>query len=422
MFKKILHNNFFKKEIVILFFFYLTLIVSFIFGENSTGGALLDYRNQKEVSEQFSLNFFNTLNEYDNFGTRHSPVLIIILGLFEKLDFSDYIIRLIHLHFCLLLPFFFYKCLEIRFSKIDKNIFFLLTFLIFLSPTFRSLAIWPDSRLIGLLFFTLGIFFYLKFLDKKDFNYVILNTLFVACSAYFSPNFSVFSIYFIINFIIYYQFKSKEIFLTFLLNSILALPAFYFIFYMEVNFLSISGAVGIVANEKNFFNNISNDILITFSLIFFYILPFILAKIIYIKNPLNIKNVIISILIFSICVINFNYNVTYTGGGIFFRFSNIIFDNNYFFYIISFISILTCCSFLTNSKFNILIFFLILLNNPQYTIYHKYFDPLLLILFFTIFDIKLQMNKIILNKNYLIVFFYFLSFLIMSNFKYLWKI
>ena len=81
--------------------------------------------------------------------------------------------------------------------------------------------------------------------------------------------FSVFSIYFIINFIIYYQFKSKEIFLTFLLNSILALPAFYFIFYMEVNFLSISGAVGIDANEKNFFNNISNDILITFSLIFF---------------------------------------------------------------------------------------------------------------------------------------------------------
>ena len=107
MFKKILHNNFFKKEIVILFFFYLTLIVSFIFGENSTGGALLDYRNQKEVSEQFSLNFFNTLNEYDNFGTRHSPVLIIILGLFEKLDFSDYIIRLIHLHFLSFTTIFF---------------------------------------------------------------------------------------------------------------------------------------------------------------------------------------------------------------------------------------------------------------------------------------------------------------------------
>ena len=32
-----------------------------------------------------------------------------------------------------------------------------------------------------------------------EFHCVILNTLFVACSAYFSPNFSVFSIYFIIN-------------------------------------------------------------------------------------------------------------------------------------------------------------------------------------------------------------------------------
>ena len=115
MFKKILDNNFFNREIVILFLLYLGLIIGFILGENSTGGAILDYLNQKKVSEQFSLNFFNTLNQYDNFATRHSPILIIILGIFEKFNIPDHIIRLIHLHFCLLLPFFFYFCLEIKF-------------------------------------------------------------------------------------------------------------------------------------------------------------------------------------------------------------------------------------------------------------------------------------------------------------------
>jgi len=422
MFKKLLHNNFFNKEIVILFILYLSLIISFIYGENSTGGALLDYMNQKKASEQFSLNFFDTLNQYDNFSTRHSPILIIILGFFEKFNFSDYIIRLIYLHFCLLLPFFFYECLKIKFSRDHKNICFLITFLIFLSPTFRSLTIWPDSRVIGLLFFTLSIFFYLKFLNEKNFNYVILNTFFVACSAYFSPNFSVFSIFFIINFIFNTDLKFKKIFLILILNCILALPALYYIFIMDVDFLSTSAAVGINASEKNFFNNIFNDILITFTFIFFYIFPFIITKIINIESPFKITNFFISILIFLVCVINFDYNFSYTGGGIFFHFSNIVFNNNYFFYLIGFISILTCISFLKSNRFNILIFLLILLNNPQYTIYHKYFDPLLLILFFTIFDLKLQINKILLKKNYAIVFFYFLSFLIISNLKHIWKI
>ena len=422
MFKNLLHNNFFNKEIVILFLLYLSLIIGFIFGENSTGGALLDYTNQKKVSEQFSLNFFDTLSQYDKFATRHSPLLIIILGVFEKFNFPDHLIRLLHLHFCLLLPFFFYKCLEIKFKKVDKKIFLLLTLLIFLSPTFRSLAIWPDSRIAGLLFFTLGIFFYLKFIDEKKFNYAILNTFFIALSAYFSPNFSVFSIYFTLNFISYYGLNSKKIFLIFITNMVLALPAFYYIFFMEINFFSNTAAIGIESNEKKFFNNIFNDILITFTLIFFYIFPFLITKIINVDSPFKKINILITILIFIICTINFDYNFSYSGGGIFFQFSNFIFENNYIFYTISFFSILICLSFLTSSKFNVLIFLLILLNNPQYTIYHKYFDPFLLILFFTILDLKLDMNKLISNKNYLIVFFYFLSFLIISNLKYLWKI
>ena len=192
----ILNNNKYIKEAIFLLFLYLTLIVSFILGENSTGGAIQDYFNQKNASRGFASEFLKTLYEYDTFETRHSPVLIIFLSLFEKFNLPDALIRLIHLHLCLFLPFIFYKCLTIKFSEIDRKILLFLSSLIFLSPTFRSLAIWPDSRLIGLIFFTLSVYFYLKFEDSKDFKFAVYNVVTLAICAYVSPNFSVFSIFF----------------------------------------------------------------------------------------------------------------------------------------------------------------------------------------------------------------------------------
>ena len=74
-----LDNNFSYKEIVFFFVLYLSLILSFILSENSTGGAILDYYNQKNISKQFAYNFFDTLLNYENFSSRHSPILIILL-------------------------------------------------------------------------------------------------------------------------------------------------------------------------------------------------------------------------------------------------------------------------------------------------------------------------------------------------------
>ena len=59
---------------------------------------------------------------------------------------------------------------------------------------------------------------------------------------------------------------------------------------------------------------------------------------------------------------------------------------------------------------NIYLFFIIILFNIQYTIYHKYFDPLLLFLFLFLFDFKqnknLNLSKI--SKNYFILYSFFL--------------
>ena len=422
MFKSLLHRNFYKQEVILLLIGYLSLIISFIFGENSTGGALIDYSNQKNISQSFSNNFTETLLNYDNFSSRHSPFLIIILSFFEKINLPDSLIRIIHLHYCILLPFFFYKCLKLKYKDVDYRLYFFLVLLIFLSPTFRTLAIWPDSRISGLIFFTVGIFFYYKFLNDKKFYYVFLNIFFISISAYFSPNFSVFSIFFFLKFILIYNYEIKKIFLISCINLIFAFPALYYIFFLDINFLAKSAAIEFDTSEKLIFHNIFNDILITFSMFFFYLIPFIFSKIIILPKYFTIKNLLITLIIFFISIINFDYNIFYSGGGIFLKLSNFIFQNNYLFYLICLASLLLVLPLIYTKKLNILLLFLILLNNPQYTMYHKYFDPFLLIIFFTIFSLKINFEKFKLSKNSLFVFFYFFTFLIISNFKYLWKI
>jgi len=56
----ILHNKNFKKEIAFLLILYLSLIIGFILGENSTSGAIIDYTNQKSISNKFAKFLWNT--------------------------------------------------------------------------------------------------------------------------------------------------------------------------------------------------------------------------------------------------------------------------------------------------------------------------------------------------------------------------
>tara|TARA_B100001057_G_scaffold499838_1_gene612083 strand:- start:3738 stop:5003 length:1266 start_codon:yes stop_codon:yes gene_type:complete len=413
LFKK----NIYGREFFFLFFLYLTLILSFILGENSTGGAEIDFPINKQLIFDFSQNFIGTLLSYDEYSHRHSPVFLIFLSLFKKVGLSFEGIRIIHLHLSLLLPIIFFQCLKIKYLNYDKKILFFLTSLIFLSPTFRSLAIWPDSRLLGLILFSISIYHFLKFEDNKDLKHAIYNIIFLTLSAYISPNFSVFSIFFLIKFSLDYGIFTKKIFILVVLNLVLAIPALYYIFVLDIMFFLKSAAAGIDSSQSIIFNNLYNDIMITFSIIFFYLIPFIFFKVIKVENVLNFKNFLITLFILSICVFNFDYNYSFTGGGIFFKLSNYIFNNNYAFYIISLFAVMIVCPIINKNYTNVLLFVLIIINNPQYTIYHKYFDPFLLIVFFTIFSLNIDLNKIFRAKNYMFIFSYFLVFLILSNLK-----
>ena len=150
-----------SNKFILGFYFlcYSSLILGFYLNENSTGGAFLDYQNQNIIINFFVDDFYKTLLTYDQFSTRHSPVLLILISLLKKIELSDIMIRLAYLHINLFLPYFFYKILKIKFPSNKNFVLFLLSCIIFLSPTFRSLSVWPDSRILGLLLFTISIFF-----------------------------------------------------------------------------------------------------------------------------------------------------------------------------------------------------------------------------------------------------------------------
>ena len=392
----------------IIGFFYLCTILSFYFNLDPNGGANLDYLNQKRISRIFSENFLKTLFIFDQFSTRHSPVLLSILSIFEKISVPDLYIRLIAFHFCMILPLLFYKLLRLRFNEFGTINTLLLTSIIFLSPTFISLAIWPDSRIYGIIFFVISLIYYSKFETQNNLNDALKCTFWYAISSYFSLNFAIFSIFFILKFFNFFKFK-KEIFFLILFNIILALPALVYTFSLESFFFFKSAIPGKDFDLRDSLN-FSNKILIISSIILFYLIPFFLSKLVKI-NFNNLKIIFFSILIVFICSFYFDYDPNYTGGGIFFKISQKIFNNNFTFFIISILALIVILNLSKLNPYNGLIIILLILSNIQFSIYHKYYDPLLFILFFSIFDLNLNNKKI---KKIKFGYFYLFSLLFLA--------
>tara|TARA_B100000989_G_scaffold254754_1_gene203492 strand:+ start:237 stop:1478 length:1242 start_codon:yes stop_codon:yes gene_type:complete len=391
-----------KENLISIFviFSYITLIIGFIVSEDLNGGAFGDWGPYTKIIDSFSINFLETFLNYHTLGDRHSPITHIFLSFFVKIGFSYDVIRMINLHLMLLIPFFIYKCLSIKFDKVDKKYLVLIAASVFFSTTYRSLSIWPDARIYGLLFFIISLKFFLQFSKFKKINFAYLNIFFLSISSYFSPNFSLFSIYFFWYYFLEYKYSLNTLKFI-LLNTLLSLPAFYYLFILEVNFIlqettpGSSGTLNLNSSELNYYNKI----LIITSIMFFYLIPFISLKKFADNFSKKYKILFIIIPLFILSVYNFDYKLMYTGGGIFFLASNYLLNSNYFFYIICAIAFYYVFYKYFNYN-NLFIILILILSNIQLTIYHKYYDPLLLLLFLTLF--RLDIDKIFFNYRNII--------------------
>ena len=181
---------------------------------------------------------------------------------------------------------------------------------------------------------------------------------------------------------------------------------------MDVNFLIVNTPGEVTGENISLSFNISDKILIISSIILFHLTPFLLNKDFLYKIIKNLKkDLLIVSLIFTILLYFFNYQISYTGGGIFFQISNFIFKSNILFYFISFASLILLFSFVKNNLNNFLIFFVLIFSNIQNTIYHKYYDPLVMILFFTIITIPDSLRFFNKKNNLFIIYIFYILYI-----------
>ena len=390
---------------------YLSLLVGFYYGEDFAGGFKYDLQTHKMLLDNlFNKNLSYGLLNYDIFYVPHSPIFIMYLLFLKKIFLVEEIYRLINLHFSLLLPFFVGLSLKVKYRLKKNDIRYLLPSIFIFSPYFRAGCIWTDDNLLAMIFLSISIYFFVKHeKDKGNIKNVLISAFFLAISAYFRPIYSILSIYFFLNFFLNLKISKKLLFYI-LLNLFLALPAFYYIFILEINKWAISYL---------FRENIFTILSLSSSIIVFYFLPFIIKdyKSIF-KLILNKKNYLFYLIILSLVIYFFEYNISYSGG-ILLKFSNLFFGNNYFFYLISSVCILLIYSIFFSkirdkNFFDLILIIILFTLEIDGVIYHETYDPLIYILILLLLRNKFFTNYIekfnISSFSILIIFlsvFYF---------------
>ena len=246
-----------------------------------------------------------------------------------------------------------------------------------------------------------------------------MNAFFLACAAYIRPVYALFSIYFFLKFYLDLKLSTKLLY-YFLINILLSFPALYYVFILNVDFLTMH--IGHEMDVPRFVNQFS----ITISIIFFYSIPFLLPNV---RDNLKlslfkVENIILSIIFIYLLIFHFNYNLTY-GGGIFYKISLLIFDNNYLFYFFSLISLNVIFLILSDNlkvkdKISDLILFLTLIFlEPDRIFYHETYDPLLYFIFFLLVKSRLYLNftEKLTNKKFILLILFSISFYALSILK-----
>jgi len=405
-----------KNNKYLIFLLYLIFLSAFMLNEDSLGGAKKDFGYLFGHTLEFKEDFFYTFFNYDKTNARHSPVFLIINSFLLKIIKYEYNLRFLFFHLNAITIYYFYRNLRIRFKETDKKLLILLSGLLILSPTFRSSSVWPDSYNAGLLFLIISFYNYEKYKSNFKTEYFFYCIIFYSISSYFSPNFSVFSLFFFLNFCFLNK-KKREIILFFILNCLLAFPAIYYLFILKINFFHLGEQI--YGYNENFISlrNLSNKIILIPPIIAFHLLPIIFFK----KKNNNFKFAnllylpLYYILIKIFLVENFNYMDVHKligGGGILYNLYNYNIINLNFVIIISSISILLIHKVIEH-KINYLIILLIVLSTPQLSIYHQYFEPLIYLLIFLEF---IKVNEIKIDYKRISILFVYLFLFLTLNF------
>ena len=160
--------------------------------------------------------------------------------------------------------------------------------------------------------------------------------------------------------------------------------------------------------------------IIIISIFFIYLLPLLVSKELDYKFA-KISNskieISIYLIVFVIACYFFDfsnaYKLTNSGGGVIYNLSNYIFNNNYLLFIICFFTYLYLIQAFKFDRKNLILFTILILSNPQITIWQANFSPTIFFLIFLLFNSNFKKEFFKLRTIY-ICYIYFFLYLVVS--------
>ena len=386
-----------KKLIYIIYIIsYLSLLIGFFYGEDSAGGAKKDYilTQTMIIGEGFKLGIYNFLFEvFPIQKLQHSPFFYVLTYISQKFLGINFT-RLLILHLFLLIPYFFYKSLKTKYET--KNyILIIIPLIFFLSPNFRSIAIWSGRECISLIFLNISLFYYFKFIRKKYHNYIFYSFLYLALGSYVAPEIGIISLIYIYQYINLYGYKKIYTLIGF--NILLSVPFFYY-FSEYFNFENFSHPI---------YYNLYKNFPFFFSSLFVYTVPFIISKNLNEYFQYLKRYILILIIILVSHFLLFNLENNNIGGGIINFISNKI-NLNELVLIFSSMGIMNFF-FIFRKYFLLNIFILIVLfiqTSLNFHFFQKYIELTWMLYFLLLFKDE-KIYNFLLNKKFLIILFSF---------------
>ena len=401
------------KDLKLSYFLLISAITSFCYGfyidEDSagSGGFILDFNK----TWNFVITLKNEMNFLQDEYSSHTPLHYLVLSQLLSVTGSQNFTRLFYFLICFLIPYLFYKCLKLQFSQLSKINLILIVSMVFFLPSFRSSAIWANSSTTALIFFLIFLYYYISW-NKKNKVYksslnkeVFFQTFYLALAVYSRQYYAY--IYLILMMIYLKNLNFKNFIFISLFVFGLSLPGFYLVLF----------------NPKiivDFDLNFNNTILVSSSIISFYLIPVYLLhllntqKLNSILKKISYKDLIPYLIIFVIAVfmfIFFDYNYK-IGGGYFLKLSRIIFDSNFLFFITSVLGLFMVYDLIREDKENFFLIFILLLGFSYHMIFQKYFEPMFLFIYFLMINSKIKDKFLRNTKSLYILNLYFLTYLI----------
>ena len=411
-------SKFFLNKSFVYFLFFCSLLVSLIFQENSSGGSQIDHIIMEPFIDHFKLNFYEGIKYFINQRQVQSPIFYIVIANLKNV-LNNHIVSLLYLVISSTLPLIIYNLLKVKFRKTDKNYLFYLSLLIFLSPFFRSSAVWLTNDNLALVFFALSIKYFFKIRNSnssitKNHFYCFV---FLALAAYIRQYYAVFVIYYLVC-LLEKKYLAKSIQIL-LINFLLSIPCFiyYYLFYKSHNHIFFS--------SNTVATNYLQNLYLVLSIFLFYLFPFFtfsIKRIFPVVDFLKKNFLELAIIFFITYFIIFYFGFTelnFGGGAIYkvIKLFNLNIPISFSFislFVYSFLKIS-----LDKKYINYLLILSLLIISFSF-VFQKYYDPLLFIIFFTLIKSNL-ISEIIMKKslNLFFVYLFFILFLFISNIYYL---